>query len=332
MEARTITALLSSVLIACGGATSPPDAGRVGTDSGPRADSGPPGMMIVPAGDVMGTWCGTIQVQGNVTVPAGQTLVICAGSMVSFAASAGMSVQGTLRIDGSSGGRVSLTGAGGMRWNGLVIEGTLAAEFTDITAASLAIRGGSSSTITFNDGTISARGNLQSLVVENGGTVDRTLITEGNSVSVNGGVLSMTDTTVDFMHPASSPDCIDVSDGGLMLSHVRITGCHCTLHITNAPAGITVNDSILDDNAYGAMIAFTSAQFHRNNILAANGAYDDIGRSPGAITADVTNNYYGGGNAMIHASSAPTTDMAVLNQFTGRDAPASAPFAEAGPR
>jgi hypothetical protein len=62
-----------------------PDAGR--SDAGADApvvpfDAGP--EMEVAGGSVMGSWCGAVHVTANATVDAGQTLTICAGSVVRF--------------------------------------------------------------------------------------------------------------------------------------------------------------------------------------------------------------------------------------------------------
>jgi hypothetical protein len=100
---------------------------------------------------------------------------------------------------------------------------------------------------------------------------------------------------------------------------VRITGCHCPIHITRADS-VEVTASILDSAAYPVMIARTSATFRGNVLDGVAADFQDIG---GGITADITGNYYGGGP--------PTLDTDDTSQFTSTEFLTDPP-ADAGPR
>lgn len=289
----------------------PGDAGDV-----PPTDAGPRMVITVPGGDVMGDWCGDVTVTANVTVPAGATLTVCAGSVVTFDASVGMAVAGTLRLAGTAAAPIALTSSG--RWQGLAVTGELAGDFTDISRAGLAVEGRAGSTIRLDDSTIAM--SPQTISLLNGGTFDRTTVTGGNTILISGGVLHMTGSTIDFGHPTVSPDCTAFSGSGAVLDHVLFTGCHCPLHINSAPGGFMVTNSIFSDATNPVMIAGTVATFHGNHFLGVGTKMLDIG---GGITADVSGNYWGGGPADI-GTSAP-------GQFTGADVFETMPIAGAGP-
>jgi hypothetical protein len=294
------------------------DAGTTAArDAGLPVDAGLP--RIVPGGDVSGDWCGAISVEGAVTVPAGQTLTLCEGVTVAFGAGVGITVVGALRANGSAAARVRLSSSPGSRWSGISVRGTLDAHFTDVSDAALAIEGRAGSSITFNDGSIASSQFTLRLLA--GGTFDRTRITGGGTLALEGGVWRMTDSVIDLGHPVVSPDCTSVTAGGLTFDHVRVTGCHCPIHISRATDAVTITNSVLDQSTNAIMIANARAEIHGNNLLGVGTRVLDIG---GGIAADVAGNYWGGDRADVGTGSP--------SQFTGTAMIERAPIPGAGPR
>lgn len=314
---RTVNGLLLCLtLLGCEGPTGPlrPDGGRA-FDSGRRSEVD--ASTVLEGGPVSGTLCGGIVVAGSIEVPAGEELVVCAGSTITAATGARITVAGTLRLEGTAGARIQLRGD--PRWAGLLVDGVLEADFTDVYDAQTAIVGRAGSSVRFDDGLVYAVA-LANVSLANGGSFDRSRIFGGGTMSVSGGRLSMTDTVLDLDHPGDSPDCLHVGGGTTTLEHVRITNCHCPIHITRADS-FTVTASVLDGAAYPVMIANTTATF-RDNVFEGTAAdFDDIG---GGIEADIAGNYYGGG-----APSLATDDA---SQFTGAGEFLAEPPPGAGPR
>ncbi|MCC6876895.1 MAG: hypothetical protein IT378_21500 [Sandaracinaceae bacterium] len=310
--------LLGLMLAACGDEVTAarPDGAMPITpqDAGRRAGGGD---TTVEPGDASGEWCGDVLVTGDVTVPAGATLTICAGSVVTFASGAAMRVQGTLLVRGTADRRVQLAGDG--MWAGLFVNGSFEADFTDVYDADLAITGEAGSQIRFDDGLIFARTG-GSLTLANGASLARSTIQFGRSIRVTGGTLSLTDSVVDFDHPRATPDCVLVAGGALSVDHSQIGNCHCPLHIT-AGGPVDVRDSILDGAAYPVMIAAVTAEIHGSHLLGSGASLQDIG---GPFTANISGNDYGG--------DAPVLDTDDAAQFTGADQFEAAPIPGVGPR
>jgi hypothetical protein len=319
------SALLALALMGCPSDPVMPDAGR--SDAGADApvvpfDAGP--ETEVAGGSVMGSWCGAVHVTANATVDAGQTLTICAGSVVRFDADVSLSVAGTLLSEGTAGSRVSLGSDG--TWTGIVLTttGTANMTFTDIRSATIGLNGRAGGSITFNDGTIvAAAASSPVLVVGNGATLDRSVLTGGDTINITGGVLRMTDSTIDQLHPVATPDCTDWRGGGMVLDHVRITGCHCPIHINSSDEVVTITNSILDGATNPIMIANSVATITHNNFSGTGTLVLDIGRGDG-IEADVSDNYWDGGDPNIGTTRA--------GQFTGSDVFSTTPFSGVGPR
>ncbi len=313
---RTLALVTCVALLGCQSGVVP-----LRPDSGPRADSGRRSEVdastVLSGGPVSGELCGGIAIPESIEIPTGEELVVCAGSTLTVGSTAQIHVRGTLRLEGRDGAHVQLRGD--PRWAGLVVDGTLEADFTDVYDAQLAIRGNAGSSIRFDDGLIYAIALANAQLAE-GGSFARTRIFGGSTMSVTGGTLSMTDSTLDLDHPGDSPDCLHVGGGTATLDHVWITGCHCPIHITQADS-FTTTASILDGAAYPVMIARTSATFRDNVFEGVAADFQDIGAG---ITADIAGNYFGG--------AAPTLDTDDPSQFTGGDAFLTEPPAGAGPR
>jgi hypothetical protein len=271
-----------------GGMILRPDSGG-GFDTGRDEPDAAAGVQV-PGGVVTGELCGIVTVTGAIEVPAGETLTICAGSRLSIAQDAAITVHGTLRIEGTSDAHVQLLGTSEGRWTGLVVGGTLEADFTDIYDARRAIDGLAGSSIRFDDGLVYAFA-LNNLQLANGGTFDRTTIRSDDTLVVSGGMLRMTDSTIDLDHPGISPDCVHWGGGGAVLDHVAIINCHCPLHFASATMPVTVTASRFDGAAVPVMIAATTAEFRGNVFPVVPFAFEAIGEN---ADVDIAGNYYGG--------------------------------------
>lgn len=316
-----------------------PDSG-VARDAGGRSDAGvavdagpmppasvwsipptrpPEGSPVdVAAGDQSGTWCGALRVSADVTVPVGETLTVCAGATVSFADGAGLTVRGTLRVEGTAAAPVFFYAAPAATWPGVSAAGTIVATYLDVSGASVGIEtlAGASVMVTrgwLHDCTYGLR-------IGGGGTFDHVAVLGGSTTAISGGALVMTDSIIDLDHPTLSPDCTNFGGGGATLTHVRFTGCHCPLHIEHTDTDLTITDSLFDGASVAMMIADTRATAHGNAFIAAGTGIQDIG---GGIVADVSGNYFEAPNVL-------STTMAA--QFTGTDVRLDARPADVGPR
>lgn len=287
------------------------DAGRREVDAGDD-------VVRVDGGSVMHDLCGVVQLDESLVVPAGSEVAVCAGSTITLAPGSTITVEGVLRLQGSAEQRVQLQGD--PRWDGLVVEGTLEADFTDIYEAEYAIRGGASSTIRFDDGLIYARA-TRSASLDNGGSFSRTRVFGGGTFTSNGGVLEMVDSEIDLDHPERSPDCTHVGGGTVIWDHVRFTNCHCPVHITRTDAPVQVTASVFDGAVYPVMVARSSGVFSGNVMRATASHFLDIG---GGLDLDIAGNYYEGAERVVEADDP--------SQFRGADARLDAPPADAGPR
>ncbi|MEZ4467204.1 MAG: hypothetical protein R3F60_01820 [bacterium] len=360
MERRVLWLVLAG-LVGCaeggGGGDAPPDAASPGPDvccsaadahepdAGPGADAGRPGAVDAGApvdaaalpeadaasgpdagapedldlagGEVAGRWCGAVTARDTLTVPAGQTLTICAGTSVRFEGSPGASllVLGTLVVRGTAEQPVTFGGA----WRGLRVGGTLDAEHVVITDAANGLESADGADVQVRHGRFERC--QTALVLAGGGTFSHTAVIGGDSLTLTGGLLRMTDSVLDLGHPEQSPDCTRISGGGLALDHVRFTGCHCPLHIDRAPDGVEVTASILDGAANPVMIAQTTGRFTGNHLIGAQEDFLDIG---GGFSVDIAGNYYGG--------DAPRLGSRDRAQFQHAEDWSMAPLEGVGPR
>lgn len=273
---------------------------------------------ITVSGEVSGQWCGPVTIDGQATIPVGQTLEVCAGSQITVqgGVNATLRVAGTLALLGTAEAPISV---GGQGWAGLLVGGTLQGAHVRLRGADIGISGlrGGTLTLAYTD----IRECNSALSLANGGDFDHLNITGGSSVRITGGALNLTDSTVDLQRPAAGPDCLVYTGGGGRIEHSRVTGCHCPIHINQADVPFEVTNSILDGASYPVMIANAEAQFHQNNFSGVAADFDDIG---GNIRADVSDNYYDGG--------APELSTGDPGQFAGSDNYRQAPVPGAGPR
>ncbi len=323
---RILISALVPLVFACGG-------GVENTPPPPVQEMMPPEMMPDPmpsndcssqdasqtiqaTGEVKGFWAGTVQLTGETTVVAGDTLEICPGTVIVPSADAKLIVQGELLISGTKEGMVSF---GESPWTGIQIEGKISGGYFTMGAANVCIDGKVGSDIDLVAGML--LGCRQGFSVANGAHFDRMTILGGSSVYIRGGTLTMVDSVVDLRHPGASPDCVVWAGGGANLDHVRFTGCHCPIHMGRAELGITLTNSILDNGAVPIMIANASGTVTGNNIVGGSPQLLDIG---GGIAVDFGGNYWGGGPSRASSGN--------LGQFANLSDYAATPFDGAGPR
>lgn len=276
----------------------------------------------VSGGNVSGDWCGKYLISGDITVPSGSSLMVCAGSELHFAASVGLRVEGTLHLMGEAGNLIRLDAATTTAWDGVTVAGSLHGAFADINGASIAVNGLNSSAISLKDSQV-YNSNF-TLQLNNGGAFERTQVTGGNTVYLYGGALSMVDTIIDLGHDGRAPDCLNVSGGSISLDHAHITGCHCPLHITATTQASSITNSILDGAADAIMIASTVATITGNHIEGSENDILDIGGTATGISAVVSGNYWSGG--------APDISTKYSAQFVGASDYVTSPIEGVGPR
>lgn len=300
----------------------PADGGVAGEYDSGVADLPDSGVEVIPtivqAGDVSGAWSGEVHVEGAVLVPAGQVLEIAAGSRVIFSGNFGIRVDGTLRFNGSD--SMIMLEAGGAPWLGVRVNsgGTLSGSGVSIYTAGTCITGLAGSMIELSSSVLVECG--RGLSLANGGTFSRVTIIGGGTNQFDGGMVNMTDSTID-LRGNPSVDCTDWAGGGARLDHVRFTGCHCPLHFNSTSDEVMITNSIFDNGANAVMIARSTAVFTGNNLETTQAEMLDIG---GSINANIAGNYWGGGPPQIASGN--------RNQFTGADQFETSPIPGAGPR
>jgi hypothetical protein len=314
------------LLIACGGeAVTPPD-----TMTPMLPPMMPPDMQPDPmpsidctnapaagqvSGDVSGFWTGRVELTGPATVPAGEKLEICPGTVIAPSQTAKLIVKGELAVSGT---REAMVTFEEIRWGGIDVEGKLTGGYFTMTGAGVCITGRTTSEIDLVATMLLGCG--QGFALANGARLDRMTVLGGSSLYITGGILTMVDSTVDFRHPNQSPDCMVWAGGGANFDHVHVTGCHCPLHMGRGDMGIQITNSILDGGAVPFMIANTSGVFTGNNVIGGSPQLMDIG---GNISIDAGGNYWGGGAALVSGAR---------SQYSNLDDYAATPIEGAGPR
>lgn len=325
---RVLGPLALVLLFACGGGST---GGGGGRDAGPDAAlpdaSADATIADAPAlagdaavlgeGDASGELCGPVIVNGTLTVPVGETLTLCPGTDMRFAPGTKLRVDGTLVAEGTESDPIHF--GQGSAWDGVRVSGTLTAAYFTIENASTCIQGVDGATVTVDHGRL--EGCTAPAILSTGATMTRMEIIGGSTIGVTGGTLSMTDSLVDMGRIGQSPDCVIVTNGSLNLDHVRVTGCHCPLHLNSASTPVSVTNSILDGAAVPVMIRNASGNFAHNDLLGSQYDLEDIG---GGIAVTLSDNYYGGGAATI--------DTGNLSQFTGAASFRTESVSGAGPR
>jgi hypothetical protein len=245
--------------------------------------------------------CGNVRLDAAKVVPAGKTLTICAGSTVTAAATASLTVQGKLLVQGAAGKPVKLAGAQATPtgWPGLVVAsgGEVSATYLEIRNASTAMETKAGANFTIDHLVI--EGCESMLALASGGSIAHGTMhglgqQQGDSpISINNASPKFTDTVVN-QGAFGGVDMIVV--GGAMSSPVfdrmDVADSHCAFHF-NSGNGITISNSFIHHNAYGLMVVASQGNHIVHNNFQDN-APTNIGTCAGAASAEVKDNYFAG--------------------------------------
>lgn len=218
-------ALIAMISVACGIDTAAPRGGGDGTGTGSGSDpggnpgSGDPGEGSGPVTEVSGhiaastTWRDTIHVVGSVVIDPGVTLTVVAGTTVDVSAGAGISVFGTLDIEGIRASKAVFRAATTDNWPGFAVPsgGVMTASYLVAVGGGIAIS--ETGSVTLVDSQMSHASH--DFLTMNGGTLNMTY-------SAIGVELGQTDTS------------------------------HCDMHV-GGPVTITATHSNFSTAAYGLM-------------------------------------------------------------------------------
>ncbi|MCC6338184.1 MAG: right-handed parallel beta-helix repeat-containing protein, partial [Myxococcales bacterium] len=228
----------------------------------------------LPAGTT--TWAGSVTMTGDVTVPAGATLVVQPGTTVTAATTDAIGggsnatkveliVNGTLTVSGVSGGGVVFTGAGtgASAWGGIRVMtgGAATISWATIDELMLGLEVNVPSTLGLSNSTLS--GSTQCLRSVSGtGTGTYTVTNTTFSGCIQGGVtahaggdLSLTGSAV--TGTSSSYSAVTQSGGTLSLSQTRVTNNGSTGVAVTGGTTTTIDRSTVSLN--GGYGLYTSA-------------------------------------------------------------------------
>jgi hypothetical protein len=206
---KVLAAALALPLVACvvGDSGSPgtgdPGGNPGGSDMG--SDPGNPGGGTGISGHITSdtTWSGTVSITGNTFIDSGVTVTVAAGAEVDVAPTAGITVTGTLDIQGTAASHAVIKPATGTSFQGFQIPGAITATFASINGGEIVTTGGS---FTASDSTVwGAPGDL---LIMNGGTMNVTYSNIGDATS---------DTTHCNMHFAgTTPNNITIEHNNIV--------------------------------------------------------------------------------------------------------------------
>ena len=216
-----------------GGGGSTGGGGNPGGSEDPGTMDGDPGDGTGPVTSVSGhitanaTWIDVIHVVGAVTIDAGVTLQVAAGATVDLAAGAGITVLGTLDIQGVRASKVVFRWATpGENWGGIAVPGG-----GTMTASYLVQIGGG--TFISDNGKVALVDTRMSHAL-------------GDFLVMSGGTLNMTYSAI-----------------GLEPGHIDST--HCDMHVSG-PVEITATHSNFSTSSYGIMFyGGSNADFRYTN-------------------------------------------------------------------
>jgi parallel beta-helix repeat protein len=293
-------------------------AGTVGGDGGPQ----------LPADDTM---CGMVMLAANKIIPAGKITAVCPGAMISASMGVNITVQGTLRVDGTAAMPAIFQGAahGSQGWAGIVIAsgGVLQMSYGEIHDALLPI-----------DAQAKSDFQVDHVVIDN----SRSMAHLASNGTINHGVMhglataqTLDPITVDSASPHILNTSIDRGGGkdyitvngatsAAVFDHLDLTGAHCAFHF-NGGNGITISNSNIHTNLYGLMVeGSTNNKITHNNFSGNTPAIGDCGNGG---SATVTDNFFMGptttvfgGNPTCNTKLTSTTPAAAAYPLTGAGA------------
>ena len=193
---------------------------------------------------------------------AGETLTICAGSMITAADGVSLTVAGTLQIQGTAASPVKLVGAtdAAGAWTGLVLDAGGAghrdlprdsrrrhrdrgAPGLDVRFDHLVIDTSSTMLVLSSNGTI-AHGTLRGLGDSQSGIAgaDQQRSPQITNTSVTQGLFGGVDMIV-----------VGGGHSAPLFDHVEVADSHCAFHFDES-TGATITNSFIHHNAYGFMV------------------------------------------------------------------------------
>jgi hypothetical protein len=286
-----------------GGSTGGGTGGTTGGDTGGSPGGGSGGSPGAGAGGSGGAMvmvnCSDLQLTGPQTIAAGQTVTLCAGTTLAATSStAGLTVLGTLLVNGTQASPVKLSGQGTAgSWKGIDIQqgGSVTATFLEIHDAAVGVTARSGSS--FNIDHVLIDNSQQMLSLSSNGTVSHGTL---HGLGDNQGASPV---IIDAASPTISNTLIDQGAYGAVdmvvgvgptsapvFDHLEVADSHCAFHLS-AGNGATISNSFIHHNAYGFMII--SSQ----NVNVVHNNFEDDSVNIGscsAASAVVKDNYFVG--------------------------------------
>lgn len=262
MKRLAVVMLVLSFVAACQKSTGDDDGMGSNND---QIDAAIPAMTTDVSADVTAdtTWSGLIKVHTAIKVATGVTLTVDAGSVIQLDAAAGITVNGTVTVNGAKGNVVTIGPATGNKyWRAWTVPagGVLTMTYVEQTGGAFSISG--TGKVMARDSEFSNAGNAVDMFVASGGTLDL-------QYSWLGEPEGTTDTT------------------------------HCNMHFEGSTfTSLTISHSNVSTAAYGIMLYGGDVDLTYNNWF---GNSTDVDRELTG-KGDVSNGYFKKGNPTATAS------------------------------
>ena len=153
------------------------------------------------------TWQGTVAISGNVMIDPGVTVTVAAGTAITVKAGAVVTVNGILDAQGTSAGKITISGEGTQNFGGMSINGELKYKYVTQTGGAITTFTGGKATILDSHFSRVAG----DFLMMNGGTVDM----QYSAIGVEPGE---TDTTHCDMHFGGAGNVIKVTHSNISSS------------------------------------------------------------------------------------------------------------------
>jgi Right handed beta helix region len=295
-----------------------------GSDSGAAGAAG--SVIMVPDGGTPSeTICGDVNLAATRIIDVGKVVAICAGANIKAAATASLTVRGTLLIQGAQGNPVKLSSAGTGKWPGLIVEtgGNVISTYAEIHGAAVGVTAKVNSSFWFDRLLIdtadalldlSSSGSISHAVMHGAGKAQSDI-----PILISSASPKFTDVLIDNgPGKGGSPDTVIIKGAASAASfdHVEISSSHCTFHF-NGGSGCSITNSYIHDAAYGLMVEASQNNKIEHNNFQNNTANLGECRSGGSVNA--TGNYFQG---------SAFDDSCQLTSSDDKDAP----FTDVGPR
>jgi hypothetical protein len=273
------------------------------------------------------TISGAATLSAAATIEPGVTVTFAAGSSLTAANAAVLTVRGTLHVDGTAAAPVAMNPVeGAAAWNGIAVESGGAARLSYATGAKVAtLLHCQAGVVECTLERIDFQGIGKLLITAAPSTVKESTVTD----MAGGGVVTQAGadlTVVDTVLYNSQGDLVVTSGGRLTVEYSEIGAAvggydHCNFHIGQAEA-VTIRNSNIPDGIYAFMIGNVAGAVISGNNFTGNGT--DIDEVGVVTAADFSGNYWSGG--------APTFTAGIDQSNYDVSNPVTAPIATAGPR